>query len=407
MSESRHQVLIIGGGTAGITTAARLTRSGKKLDIAVIEPSDKHFYQPLWTLVGAGIVPKEITVRKEASVMPKGVTWIRDAVVEIDPDANQVRTAGGRTIGYDYLVVAPGIQYDWDAVKGLRETLGKNGVVSNYTFETAEKTWEAMKNFEGGTAVFTNPLGQVKCGGAPQKVMYLADDYWRRNGVRGKTKMIGAFAGTVMLGVPEINKSLERIVRQRDIEMRFYHNLVEVRTSPKKEAVFDVRDPKTGETTHQEVIPFDFLHATPPMKAPDFVAASPLAVPEGPHKGYVDVDIHTLQHKRYPNVFSLGDAAALPTAKTGAAVRKQAPKLVKNLLAVMEGKPAEAKYNGYSSCPIVTARGRVLLGEFLYDNKYKPPFVFLDQTKERWDMWLLKRYVLPPLYWYGMLKGLA
>lgn len=404
MQEHHHEIVIVGGGTAGITVAARLKRADRSLDVAIIEPSDKHYYQPLWTLVGAGVMDKEATERNEARYIPTGVTWIRDRVAELVPDEHAVVTSDGTRIGYSQLILAPGIQLDWDAVEGLTDTLGQNGVCSNYAYDQVDYTWETLRSFRGGNAVFTNPAGQVKCGGAPQKIMYLADDYLRKNSMRDRSRVIGAFAGTKMLGVPEINATLERIVREREIEMRFRHNLIAV-DGPQRIATFEVTDPDTGETSTAE-IPFDMLHVTPPMSAPDFVAASPLAVEEGPHRGYADVDDHTLQSARYPDVFALGDAAALPTAKTGAAVRKQAPVLVANLLAHRSREALEASYDGYSSCPLVTSYNRLVLAEFTYGNEYKPTFP-VDQTKERLDMYLLKRYVLPLLYWRFMLRGLA
>ena len=402
--DRKHQIVILGGGTAGITTAARLMRSDRTLDVALVEPSDKHYYQPLWTLVGAGIVDKEVTERDEEPFIPNGVTWIRDRVVEVRPDAREVVTGDGTVVGYESLVVALGIQSNWDAIDGLRETLGQNGVCSNYAYEQVDYTWETLRTFDGGNAVFTNPAGQVKCGGAPQKIMYLAEDYLRRHGVRDESRVIGAFAGTKMLGVPEINETLEKIVNEREIEMRFRHNLIAV-DGERKVATFDVTDPDTGDVT-QEQIEFDMIHVTPPMSAPDVVASSPLAVAEGPHQGYADVDERTLQHRRYPEVFALGDVAALPTAKTGAAVRKQAPVLVANLLAYRAGQAGEKSYDGYSSCPLVTGYNKLVLAEFTYGNEYKPTFP-VDQTKERLDMYLLKRYLLPLLYWRFMLRGLA
>jgi sulfide:quinone oxidoreductase len=398
----KHQIVIIGGGTAGITVAARLRRADNTLDIALLEPSSKHYYQPLWTLVGAGIVKKEITEHEEAPYIPRGVKWIKDYVEEVDPDTNKVVTRNGDEIHYEYLVVAPGIQLNWDKVKGLTETLGKNSVCSNYSYDIVDYTWETLKNFKGGTAIFTNPAGQVKCGGAPQKIMYLVEDYTRKHGLRDKTTIIGAFAGTKMLGVPEINKTLEHIVVERGIDMRFHHNLCAI-DGEKKEATFEVTE---GTNKKLVTLPFDIIHVTPPQSAPDFVKRSKLVPTEGPNAGWVNVDIHTLQHPNYPNVFSLGDVAALPTAKTGAAIRKQAPVLVKNLLAAMKKETISASYNGYSSCPLVTGYGKLVLAEFLYDNKYKPTFP-VDQTKERYDMYLLKRYVLPQMYWHGMLRGLA
>ncbi|HHO54894.1 MAG TPA: NAD(P)/FAD-dependent oxidoreductase [Trueperaceae bacterium] len=404
--KNQHQILIIGGGTAGITTAARLRNAMPQSDIAIIEPSEKHYYQPLWTLVGGGIMKKEVTQKDEVKYIPKNVKWIKDYAEDIDPDASTVSLRNGDVIGYEYLIIAPGIQLDWDKVKGLKESIGKNGVCSNYSYQTVDSTWKALREFKGGNAVFTNPLGQIKCGGAPQKIMYLAEHYLRKNGLKDKSKVIGAFAGTVMLGVPEINEVLNGIVKKRNIDMRFYHNLVEVK-GDEKIAVFDVRDAKTGEVIKQEEIEFNMLHATPPQSSPDFLKKNAkLVLPDGPHVGFVDVDKYTLQHNSYKNIFSLGDSAALPTAKTGAAVRKQAPVLVQNLKDLMAGNAPSKKYDGYSSCPLVTGYNSLVLAEFLYDNKYKPTFP-INQAKERYDMFLLKRYILPILYWQFMLRGKA
>jgi sulfide:quinone oxidoreductase len=397
-----HSVLILGGGTAGITVAARLKRADRGLDVAVVEPSKDHWYQPLWTLVGAGVATVEETRRDEAKVMPKGVDWIQDRVVAIDPEQHQVTLAGGDTVRYEQLVVGLGIEMAWDKVDGLKEALNHDGVACNYLPDGAEATWKELQAFDGGTMLFTNPLGQVKCGGAPQKILYLAEDYVRRHGLRDKTKVIGTFAGTKMLGVPEINATLESIVAERDIDMLFHHNLVAIDGQAKK-ATFERLD----QEDHPHVtLDYDFIHVTPPMRAPQVVRESPLAVADGPHQGYVEVDLHTMRSPDWPDVFALGDVAAIPTAKTGAAVRKQAPVLVDHLMASRKGGTSKKSYDGYSSCPLVTGYGRLVLAEFTYDNVYAPTFP-VDQTKERWDMYMLKRHILPQMYWHGMLRGLA
>ena len=398
MSEAvHHQILIVGGGTAGITVAARLTKGWfNRRDVAVIEPSDKHYYQPLWTLVGGGVVKKEVTERSEASVMPRKTKWIRDAVAEFHPEQNYVVTRDGQKITYDWLVVGAGIQINWGKIPGLKESIGKGGVCSNYSFDTVDSTWETLRTFRGGNAVFTQPSGAIKCGGAPQKIMYLAEDYLRRTGVRDKTNVIFAASSPNIFGIEKYRQTLEQVVARKQIDCRFRHELIEIRPSS-KEAIFKHLD--TSETV---VIPYDMLHVTPPMGPPKFIADSTLA----DSHGWVEVDPATLQHKRFPNVFGLGDCSNLPTSKTGAAIRKQAPVLVRNLIAAMHGQPLSARYDGYTSCPVVTGYGSVVLAEFDYDNKPTETFPF-DQSKERWSMWLLKRYVLPVLYWHGMLKGRA
>jgi len=406
---AHHRVLIIGGGTAGITVAARLNRAGVS-DIAIIEPSDKHYYQPLWTLVGAGAVSAATTVRPEEPLIPRGVRWIRDWATEIDPEHQTVSTRGGMKVGYDFLVVAAGIQLDWHKVEGLSETLGKNGVSSNYTYETAPLTWEFIKNFRGGVALFTAPGTPIKCGGAPQKIMYLAADYFRKHGIASNSHVIFGSAGTTIFGVPEVRVVLEKVVERYQIDVRFHHELVAV-DPIKKEATFELTpnhpqfkaDPQAP---RRVTIPYDILHVVPPQSAPDFLKQSPLADPSTP-LGWVQVDKYTLQHVRYPNVFSLGDSCSAPTTRTGAAIRKQAPVLVENLVRVMKGQEPQARYDGYASCPLLTAYGRMLLAEFVYDNVWHPTIPLINTQKERYDMWFLKKYGLPWMYWNLMLKGRA
>jgi sulfide:quinone oxidoreductase len=396
MTPNHHNILIIGGGTAGITVAARLRRVASDLSIALIEPSSKHYYQPLWTLVGAGVVGKSVTERNEADVMPRGVDWIRAAATAFQPDEKAVLTSDGQRLTYDQLVVCPGIKLDWDAVPGLRAAMGRNGVCSNYSFETVDSTWEALRGFQGGTAVFTMPQTAIKCGGAPQKILYLAEDYIRRKGLREKSRFLYIAPGASIFGVDKYRPALEKIIANRGIETLFHHHLVEMRGDARQAIVEDVR------SKERRSIPFDLLHVTPPMGAPDFIKTSPLA----DKAGWVEVDPFSLQHKRFPDIFALGDASSLPTGRTGAAIRKQAPVLVKNLLAHRAGRPLGARYNGYTSCPIVTRRGRMMLAEFDYDGNPCETFPF-NQAKERFSMWILKRYILPQLYWHGMLKGLA
>ena len=396
MKELTPHIAIVGGGTAGITVAARLRKALPEASILILDPAQQHYYQPLWTLVGAGVVKKEITARPEASVIPPGVDWLPEAVATFEPEARTLTTADGTRVRYDWLVVCPGIQINWDAIPGLRAALGKNGVCSNYTYDTADYTWQALRELRSGNAIFTMPATAVKCGGAPQKIMYLAEDYVRREGRREQVNIIYAAAGASIFGVEKYRKTLERIVRERGIQTRFRHHLVEVR-GEQREAVFENLDTKERVT-----LPFAMLHAVPPMSAPDFIKASPLADTDG----WCAADKFTLQHPRYPEVFALGDASSLPTSRTGAAIRKQAPVLVRNLLAQRAGQPLPARYDGYTSCPLVTRYGRMVLAEFDYDNQPAETFPF-DQSKERYSMWLLKRYVLPQLYWHGMLKGRA
>ncbi|SMP61003.1 sulfide:quinone oxidoreductase [Neorhodopirellula lusitana] len=393
---SHHQIVIVGGGTAGITVAARLRTADPSLDIAIIEPSEKHYYQPLWTLVGGGMFKPEESGRDEVDLIPYGVKWVKDLVASFSPNANSVATRGGETITYDYLIVAPGIQVNWDQVKGLKEAVGKEGVCSNYSIETVASTWEFIRNLKKGVALFTQPAGAVKCGGAPQKICYLAEDYFRRNGVRDDIEVIFTTAGARLFAVDQYREVLEKVAARKGVEPRFRHNLVEIRAAS-KEAVYRHMD-----TDEEMVIQYDLIHVTPPMSAPDFVSGSDLAG-EG---GWVDVDKHTLQHTRFANVFGIGDASSLPTSKTGAAVRKQAPVLVSNLLSLMKQEPLSASYDGYTSCPVVTGYDSLVLAEFDYSGQPAETFPF-NQAQERFSMFMLKKFGLPALYWHGMLRGRA
>ncbi len=389
-------VVIVGGGTAGITVAARLLGAKPELTVAVLEPAEYHYYQPLWTLVGGGIFQRETTAREMRRVMPKGVTWLRDRVSGFQPESNSISTDSGKTVLYRQLVVAPGIQLDWSKVKGLPEALGKDGVCSNYSYQTVPYTWEAVSKLSSGNALFTFPATPIKCAGAPQKAMYLSEEAFRRRGVRDRiaVKYVSATAG--IFGIPKYAAPLREIVKERNIETEFQRDLVEIRPAT-KEAVFRST---SGES--ELVLNYDLIHVVPPQSAPDFVKRSPLAG-DG---GWVEVDRHTLQHTRFPNVFSLGDASSLPCSKTGAAIRKQAPVLVANLLAFRDARPLPASYDGYASCPLVTGYGKVMLAEFGYDGKIMETFPF-DQAEERYTMYALKAYALPSLYWHGMLKGRA
>jgi sulfide:quinone oxidoreductase len=393
-----HQIVVVGGGAAGITVTAQLLIQNKSLDIAIIEPSDQHYYQPAWTLVGAGCMQFEETAKPEADCIPQGATWLRDAVDTFTPDENYLLTQGGRKITYDYLIICAGIQLDWDRIAGLKDAIGKNGICSNYVPGGATYTRELIDNFRGGNALFTFPATPIKCAGAPQKVMYLADDAFRRKGVRGKTQITYCTATPKIFGVPTFVPPLMQVVKRKGIELKVSHNLKAVNAAS-KEAIFDV---SIDGNTQEISLPYDLLHVAPPMSAPNFIKSSKLAV-DGP-LGWVDVDKYTLQHQRYANVFSLGDASSLPNSKTAAAIRRQAPVLVQNLLAMMNNGSLAAKYNGYSCCPLITGYGKTIMAEFDYDGNPYPSFP-LDPTQERYSMWLLKRNVLPWVYWNRMLKG--
>jgi len=395
---SHHQIIIVGGGNAGISVAAQLFRKNSKLDIAIIDPADKHYYQPAWTLVGGGAFDVQKTVRNEAEVMPKQAKWIKEACMSFQPEKNEVTTSGG-TYTYDYLIVAPGIQLNWGAIKGLPETISKNDVCSNYSFQTVPYTFEVLKNFKGGKAIFHNPHTPVKCGGAPHKIMYLAADYFRKNGLLDKADIQYWSGAARLFAVDKYEKTLLEVCERANIKLNLMQRLEEIDGPNKKARFVGMAESNMGQETW---VDYDMIHISPPQSAPDFVKSSPLAN----ELGWVDVNINTLQHNKFNNIFSLGDAAGLPISKTGAAIRKQAPVVVGNLLSLMENEKLGNSYNGYTSCPLVTGYGKLVLAEFDYNNTPMETFPF-DQSKERWSMYQLKKQVLPRMYWSQILKGKA
>lgn len=390
-----HIVVVIGGGSAGIATATSLLKRRPDLDIAIIEPGETHAYQPGWTMVGGGVFDIDITRRTMASVMPKNVTWIKAAAKSFQPDNNQVTLEDGSTVTYEALVVAPGIRLAWEKIDGLEATLGKNGVTSNYRYDLAPYTWELVQNLKQGRAIFSQPPMPIKCAGAPQKAMYLSCDHWLRSNVLDQIDVEFDNAGGVLFGVADYVPALMNYVEKYGIDLKFNSTLVAV-DGPGQKATFKTEN---GEVTRA----FDMLHVVPPQVAPQFLADSPLAA----ESGFTDVDQHTLQHVRYPNVFGLGDGGSTPNAKTMAAARKQAPVVAVNLLQQLDGKGPRAGYDGYGSCPLTVERGKIVLAEFGYGGKLAPSFPswLIDGTKPARLSWMLKADALPWIYWNGMLKG--
>lgn len=391
MGTQKHQIVIVGGGAGGVSAASCLLKKQPNLDIAIIEPSEHHYYQPAWTLVGGGAFAAEATRHEQSRHMPKQAKWIRQMAAGFEPEQNTVVLDDETRVAYDFLVAAAGIQLDWHKIDGLEATLGRNGVTSNYSYALAPYTWECIRNLDGGTALFTQPVMPIKCAGAPQKIMYLAADNFRSRGAQVDVRFCPA--GPSMFGVPPYAKALDKVVEAYGATADFNHNLVAV-DGPAKTATFEV-----GDNKERVDKTFDMIHVVPPQSAPDFIKTSPLAN-DG---GWVAVDKGSLRHDQYENIFGLGDCTSTPNSKTAAAVRQQVPVLVANLAAAIDGKPLAATYDGYAACPVTTSNGKVMLCEFSYDGAITPSFP-LDPRKPRRSYWWLKKYYFPRLYW-KMLGG--
>lgn len=435
-SEVKAKILIIGGGLAGISTAARFVNSLSNPDITIIEPNPKSVsYQPGNTLIAAGIYEKSDIMYDTKEYVPKGTKMIKAKAVEFNPKENKVTLNTGEILSYDYLVIAAGLVLDFKAIKGLEEigeaySLGdskkitdvfaNSGACSIYNVDSAVATWEQMQKFVNKAksgqkvkGVFTHPNTAIKCGGAPKKIMYLTNSRLVEAGAKSNAQLTFYPNGGKMFGVKEYHDAIVKQFEARDFKWNYNHNLIGVDLD-KKIATFNKHWEEKGEydpdieeydmiKKNLEVeVDFDFMHITPPMKAPDEIGKSPL----GSAKGWIPVNKETLQHVKYDNVFALGDIAAVPMGKTGGSVRKQYKVLVDNVISLMEGKQMKSKYAGYTVCPLITDIGKVMLAEFNWTKKPTASFP-LDPTQERYIWWLMKVYMLKPMTMYGMLSGRA
>ncbi|MDO9345582.1 MAG: FAD/NAD(P)-binding oxidoreductase [Pseudomonas sp.] len=390
-------IVVIGGGSAGIGLLASLLKRDPHLNITLIEPNDHHCYQPAWTLVGGGAYDLEKTRRPLADVLPNGVTWVQAAVTELLPDEQTLVLDNGQRVSWNNLIVCPGLRLAWEKVEGLQDTLGKHGVTSNYSYQHAAYTWQLVQQLKGGKAIFTQPAMPIKCAGAPQKALYLSCDHWLKHGVLKNIDVEFDLAGAALFGVATFVPPLMKYVEKYNARLAFNANLVKV-DGPARKAWFEVKDAEGTVSIEEKT--FDMLHVVPPQVSPDFIRQSPLA----DAAGWCEVNPHSLQHLRYPHIFGLGDVCGTTNAKTAAAVRKQIVVVAENLLALRKQAPLPLKYDGYGSCPLTVEKGKVVLAEFGYGGKLLPTFP-LDPTQARRSMWFLKATLLPWFYWNGMLKG--
>ncbi|KAF7268435.1 sulfide quinone oxidoreductase [Rhynchophorus ferrugineus] len=392
------KVLVVGGGTGGCALTAKLSRKLKKSDLIILEPSNDHYYQPLFTLVGGGIEKIEDTRKNEKDILPQNCTWIKEKAVNFDLTKNVVSTEKGSDIEYDYLVVATGIIPRYERIPGLLESLESpnSGVSSVYSAKYVGKVFPSMQALKSGNAIFTFPHSTVKCPGAPQKICYITDDYLRKEGKRDNVNVIYNTSLPVIFGVKKYADALWKICKERNIKVNTRTNLISVNPE-KKEAVFENLDKPEEKTTFQ----YSMLHVTPPMSTTEPVNKNKDLTNEA---GFVEVNKHTLQHTKFPNVFALGDCSGSPNSKTAAAAAAQTEVVFQNLEAVMVGKPLPLTYDGYASCPLVTGYNKCILAEFDYDLKPLETFPF-SQDKELWAMYFLKKNIIPNIYWTLMMNG--
>ncbi|XP_058451386.1 sulfide:quinone oxidoreductase, mitochondrial isoform X2 [Malaya genurostris] len=358
-----------------------------------------HYYQPMFTLIGGGIKTLTDSFRPMGKVLPTLAKWLQDSATKFEPENNTVFTSKGDKIEYELLLVAVGVQLNYDKIPGLEEALSipKSKVCSNYSPKYVNRTFEALKAFKAGNAIFTFPNTPVKCPGAPQKIMYIAEHYLRKSKKRQNATVIYNTSLPVLFGVKHYADALWKIVEKRNIKVNLRTNLVEVLPGQNKAVFQNLDKPEDKITTD-----YEFLHVTPPMGAPDALASCKSLVTD---TGFVDVDKDTLQHTTFKNVFAIGDCSGSPNSKTAASVAAQSQVVYKNMMAVIEGQNPTRVFDGYASCPLVTGYNTCIMAEFDYSLTPLETFP-IDQSKERYSMYLMKKDLMPPLYWHLLLNGL-
>lgn len=399
-AKPHFDVLIIGAGSGGIAVSASLLKRVGNLRIALVDAATKHYYQPGWTMVGGGVFSAESTERETASLIDRRVSQINHNASEIVADQNKVVLDDGSEIYYQQLIVAPGLVLDWSAIEGLEESLGKNGVTSNYRYDLAPYTWELVQKTVKGRAIFTQPPMPIKCAGAPQKALYLSADHWYKTAVIKDIEIDFCNAGAGLFGVQAYVPALMEYIEKYAAKLSFNQNLIKV-DGENKTATFSVSDADGNKTEIEKH--FDMLHVCPPQRAPDFISESGLSN----DAGWLSVDPGTLQHTEHSNIWGLGDVMSTSNAKTLAAVRKQVPVVAENICAAIVGAEPRAEYDGYGSCPLTVERGKIVLAEFCYGGRVAPTFpAWINNGLRPTRLaWWLKATALPPIYWHAMLKG--
>ena len=407
-------IIIIGAGAAGTGIANRLTQRLEGAQITIIDPRPEHLYQPGLSLVAAGLKPASYVVSRTTDWLPRGVTLIAEAAAAIDPEARRVATAGGQTLSYDFLIVAPGLVLDHDAIEGFSlDMVGSNGIGALYAgAEYAARTWQAAKAFTetGGVAVMTRPATEMKCAGAPLKHAFLVEDIASRAVGKGNYEIHYAAPQGALFGVPIVAEKVRMLFGQRGIATHMQHTLKSIDAGAKR-AVFAQTgtDPATGEAVTSSVeMEYDYLHVIPPQRAPEVIRQSGLSwADKWTDQGWVEVDQKTMRHLRYPEIFAIGDVAGVPKGKTAASVKWQIPVVEDHLVAAIAGSEGTATYEGYTSCPLITRVGRAMLIEFDYNNNLVPSFPgVIAPLEELWISWLMKELALKPTY-NAMLRGEA
>jgi len=401
-TRSSAHVVIIGGGAAGTSMAARLLRLVDGLKVTILGEAGQHIYQPGLTLVAAGVWGAGQVVEAQSRWIPRGAEWIAHNAAEIDPVAKVVVTEDGKRIGYDFLVVAPGLELNFGAIEGFDpSSIGTNGIGCVYAGpEAALGTHRMMAAFaeKGGDALMTLAHTPIKCAGAPLKMTFILDDRLRRAGARGKAKLRFHSPSGAVFGVPVVNQRVLGQWKERDIGVELGQRLKAV-DAGRRRATFTTRE-------GDREVPFDFLHVVPPMWAPKVVRDSALAIREGAlaEGGWLEVDKDTLRHRRFPEVFGCGDVNGTPRGKTAATVKKGGIVAAANLAAVIAGREPALRFDGYTSCPMVTSLGRAMLIEFDYEGRLTPTLPGVDPLAESWFAWFLEERMLKPAY-FAMLKG--
>jgi sulfide:quinone oxidoreductase len=393
------KLLILGAGTAGTMMANKLSRNLNKdlWEITIVDKDENHFYQPGFLFIPFGIYQPEDVIRPKREFIPKGVNFVIDKIQKIEGEKNQVLLGSGTVLNYDVLVVATGTIPVPEETEGLKGKLWYKDIFDFYTYEGATQLAKKLETWKGGKLVINLAETLIKCPVAPLEFTFLADAYFTEKGMRDKVEIFYVTPLSGAFTKPKATAMLNKLMDEKNINVipDFYLQRVD-------------NDRKVLISYDEKEVPFDLLVSIPVNKGDQMVEDSNLGDEDG--LNFIPTDKHTLQSKKYENMFVIGDATNVPTSKAGSVAHFEAEILTENILSYIIKEPLAAKFDGHANCFIETGYSKGVLIDFNYVTEPLPgkfPFAVLG------PMDLLKvtranhygKLAFKWVYWHMLLTG--